>query len=357
MICSCSGSAGHAYQGIEHSFEAWAKATNAAGGLSGHSVEVLNKDDASTPGTAVTAAQNLITQKVVAILDLSQVGPAWSDVVVKAGVPILSGPQTAFHTEDFFPVGQTQGASIIDSYIQTAKVAGAKNIGDFYCAEVAVCKQSNDGLKAIGATQGLPLVYSAAVSLTATSFTTQCLAAKAARVESLVLSSTPQGTLTAAADCDRQGFKPIYVILGVQLNATLLKATGLKDNTWSPYANLPFFLADNPEITKLNGALDKYYPGLRNDPEAGSQDFVLVWAAGVLLQHAIQAANLGATDTLTAVQLKTALGTIKDDTLGGLSSPLSYPTGKDHEVNCWFTGHVSDGTPSVGNGEKPTCAS
>ncbi|WP_198152983.1 ABC transporter substrate-binding protein [Pseudofrankia sp. DC12] len=353
VICSCSGASGSAYQAGERAFEAWAKTVNASGGIDGRTVDVINKDDANNPGSGVTAAQALISADAAVVVDLSNTDQAWAPKVVAANIPIIPSAQSSLHGPDYYPVGQTH-ASYIPSEIGVAKAAGATNLGDLYCAEVVVCKQTVDGLKAQGAGAGVPLVYSAAISLTGTDFTAQCLAAKQAGVQALSVGSSPEGTARVAADCERQGFRPVYVVLGVQWSTSMATLPGLKDNTWSPYANLPFF-ADNPAITALNTAMDKYYPGVRTAATTPSEILVGMWAAGILVEDATKASGTAKGTTLTAAQLKKGLESLNGDTLQGLAPPLTYAPGKDHPVDCWFIGHFTNGKGSVVGDGKPSC--
>lgn len=355
IVCTCSGPAGSAFLAGEQTLQAWADTVNTSGGTSGHQVQVITEDDAANPGTAVTEVQGLLSQHVAAIVDLSDVDQAWVTPVESAGVPIIPGPQSVYDGPDFYPVGQTQGASIIASYVAVAREAGAANLGLFYC-NVAACQESKVGIQAAGAQAGVPLVFSTAISLTQTDFTAQCLAAQQAKVAALIVATSPSGIETAAANCTQQGYHPIYIGLGSEWSVAMGSQPGLKDNTWSAYEDLPFF-ASNPAITAMNTALDKYYPGVRTAAATPTGLLVQMWAAGLVVADAVKAANITATAAPTAAQLTQGLEALHGDTLQGLAPPLTYPAGKDHPVNCWFIGHVTNGVASISNGGKPSCIS
>src|ERR1700761_3371975 len=68
--CSCSGAFG-AYQTPTWTvFQDWAKSVNASGGLAGHPVTMVFKDNGGAPGTALTDVTGMISAKVDAIIDL-----------------------------------------------------------------------------------------------------------------------------------------------------------------------------------------------------------------------------------------------------------------------------------------------
>ena len=51
------------------------------------------------------------------------------------------------------------------------------------------------------------------------------------------------------------------------------------------------------------------------------------------------------------------LYSLHGDTLGGLAPALTYTQGKTNYIDCWFEAKWSNGTPSILNGGKTTCAS
>ena len=54
LVCSCTGPYASSLVGDEATYKAWASATNAAGGINGHKVDVIFSDDLSNPGVSLT---------------------------------------------------------------------------------------------------------------------------------------------------------------------------------------------------------------------------------------------------------------------------------------------------------------
>ena len=138
LICSCTGAYASSLVGDEATYKAWASATNAAGGINGHKVDVFFSDDLSNPATSRSEVETMITaDHVVAITDDSGVDTAWEAFASQHNVPVVGGGLggAIFNTDpDWFPEGQTANA-LEASVVVAAKKAGAKSIAFFYCAE------------------------------------------------------------------------------------------------------------------------------------------------------------------------------------------------------------------------------
>ena len=78
-------------QATEDVYKAWANTVNESGGINGHHVQVITKDDAGNPGTAATEVQALVSQHVVAVVDESLVDPVWASIIQKANIPDVGG--------------------------------------------------------------------------------------------------------------------------------------------------------------------------------------------------------------------------------------------------------------------------
>lgn len=356
VVCSCSGVYGTQAAVAGKVAQAWSKAVNAAGGISGHPIDLILKDDASNPGTSVTAAQSLISEKVATIFDISLFDTTWEKAVTDAKIPVVGGAFNAppfSQNPDFYPAGQTYD-SIVTSDILTAKAAGATNMGQLNCAESQQCQEAGAARKALGKKLGVPVIYSTEVSSTAPNYTAQCLAAKQAGVQALEVGASPTVMVHVAQDCERQGYHPIYVEEGTGFGMQLAAAPGFKDRLWANFPILPFF-ADNPAVARMNSAVDKYYPGLRADKVTWTEYAAQAWAGGLLIEKAVQNATRKASDQVGAAELTKGLDSIKNETLDGLSPPLTFTAGKPHTVDCWYTARLQNGKPTLANGGKVTC--
>ena len=358
IICDCTG----AFAGVlavgAKVYQAWANTVNAAGGINGHPVKTILVDDQSNPGNSLTDVENLVKQDhVVALVDLSDLDETWASFIKAQNVPVIGANVTEapFYTNsDFYAEGATEDA-LFPGVIDAAKTAGATNIGLLYCAEAVQCQEGVAPMKELSTKMGLPLKYDGEVSATAPSYTAQCVAAQQAGVTALFIADIAAVAAKVAQNCSQQGYHPIYVVDGVILGPSFQTTPGLKDNLVGPIPDLPYY-ADSPENTKMNAAIDKYYPGLRTDANysmAGPNS----WTAGTLLEAAAKAGGLTASDTPSSAELITGLTSLKGETLNGIAPSLTYAAGQAHPIDCWFTYQLKNGVYSMPNGTKQTCAS
>jgi branched-chain amino acid transport system substrate-binding protein len=355
VLCSCSGPFGQFVIALRHVADSWAKSVNASGGINGHQVKLLNYDDAGDAGKAVTQAQDAISAHADVVLDASPLDAAWAKTVDAAKIPVVGGELNSklYSTDtNFYPSGQTPD-SISESLVATAKAAGAKTIGALYCTEAPSCLDLVAPFKSIGDQLGVPNVYKASISATAPNYTAQCVAAKNAGVSALAIADVSAAIVKVGGDCDRQGFDPIYVTAGTGFAMSMAKAAGVGKNLWSAYPTLPFF-SDAPIVKTMQQTVEKYHPGLQAKDDAWSQVAVQAWTGGLLIEAAVKAGGSG---DVSAATITSGLNSLKNETLGGWSPPLSFTAGQPHVVNCWFTAQVENGTPTVTNGGKTTCGS
>ena len=360
MLCTCSGAGGFGASILpgKQVYQAWVNTVNASGGINGHPVQLTALDDAGNPGTAASNLQTLLSDHVIAIADLSVADVAWASTVEQAKIPVVgievaNGP---FGTNaDFYPEGQTND-SAIQAVFGTAKAAGATNLANVYCAESPVCAQSVSYFTAAGKALGIPVVYNAEVSATAVNYTAQCLAAQQNKVSSVFIGDSSVVITRIATNCTQQGFNPIWLTEGLGFGLNEASAPGLKDKLWTEFPSTPFWSSD-PAVQTANQAIDKYYPGVRENQNLYNQSNFMSWASGQLLEDALKAAGLTATGTPTAAMVTQGLDSLKNDTLNGLSVPLTFTAGQPHKVDCWIITRVQNGTPSLVNNGKVTCAS
>lgn len=357
MICTCSGPSGGAFLSPHRDvYKAWVNTVNAAGGINGHPVELEVKDDAGNPGNAVTAAQSLLSDHVVALVDVSTIDQSWASIAQKANIPVVGANMSnlMFGTNpDFYPVGQTAD-SITYANVAVAKAAGVTKLGFVYCAESPACAQSIPLTKTYGQQLGVSINYTASVSATAPNYTAQCLAAKQAGAQGLLILDVGSVIKNIGRDCAQQDYHPVYIIEGAAYSPELATSDGVKDNLWAAFAFLPYF-ADKAPVKTMNAAVDKYYPGLRSDATTYNGGVPDAWVAGLLLEHAVKAGGLKPNDTPSASEIIRGLGTVKGETLDGWSPPLTFTPGAKHSVDCWFTGHLQNGTQSLANNGALTC--
>jgi branched-chain amino acid transport system substrate-binding protein len=357
-VCSCSGTFGADVSGASQVADAWVKSTNASGGLNGHPLKVLFMNDGSNPATSVTDAESLISDHVAVILDLTILDSTWVKQASAAKIPVIGGNFSSdqyFQDPNWYPSGQTND-SIVYSNAATAKAAGGAKLGLLYCAESPQCQVSVTPTGTAAKQLGLQLVYSGSISATAPTYTAQCLAAKEAGVDALIILDSPSVIRNVAQDCVQQGYTPSFVQEGSSFDNEDFTSPGLDNHLWADFPVIPYFV-DTPAVQAMNTAVDKYVPGLRSNAADWSQFSLQAWSGLLLLKQAVTAAGVKAGDDVSSATIIKGLDMTSNQSLGGFTPPLTFTAGQPNPVDCWYTGRVENGKPVVVNGGKYTCHS
>jgi branched-chain amino acid transport system substrate-binding protein len=358
VVCSCSGQfIGSAEIPVKNTYEAWASQVNASGGINGHPVQVILKDDTNTPGISVTDVQTLISDHVDAIVSMSDLDEDWASKAQAADIPVVGANivDAPFDTNpDFYPEGETASNENV-AYIGTVKATGSTNFGVMYCAEAPQCAESVTQLKGVGQKHGEQLVYSAAISATAPNYTAQCLAAQQNHVQALIIEDNTPEVTHVATDCHQQGYNPIYIngFTSIQPSA-LTTAWGKKAWLWSDL--VPYFV-NTSGINAMNAAVNKYYPGLLTNTTLWTEAGLYGWASGLLLEDAVKAGGLSASSTPSAAEITNGLHSLKGDNLNGFYAPLTFTPRQPNPQSCFFTLQVQNGKEISENNNQTTCES
>ena len=352
-ICSCSGVQAAALGKSSEGIKAWTKQVNAAGGLNGHPVKLIVKDDGGDPAKALQAAKELVEQdKVVAIVgETSVADAAFQAYVEEKKIPVVGGlaPEKTFLVSPFFFASGT--SSVVTTYgmMKEAVAAGSPSIGTLYCAESPVCAEV-DGLGNAFAKMVGGSWQSGKISATQPNYTAQCLSMKNGGADALFMAHNSTVGVRAAADCTKAGYKPLQV---GQLNAVApdLLASPDFDGALLTGANAAQTDENVAGIKEFRSALESLKSGLTDDPQFN----ILVlqsWAGAKLFEAAATEAKL--TPTSTSADVLGGLYALKDETLDGISAPLNFTEGKPGFPSCYFTSTVKDGA-LVATKSEPTC--
>jgi branched-chain amino acid transport system substrate-binding protein len=360
LICSCTGPLSGSVVDVPPAYKAWVASVNASGGINGHKIELITKDDASDPTTSVADVQSFVTgDHVVAIVDATTNDAAWATYVQQQKVPVVgmdTSSEPYYTNPDFYPEGQTED-SLFSGIIQAVKQAGGAGtkFALFYCAEAVQCQEGIAPLQAAAKGAGESVVATLEVSASAPSYTAQCLAAKQAGATVIFTADAQQVDEKIIQDCYAQGYKPKVVIDGEVLLPSFTTTAGIDQATYFTVPNFPYFV-NTPAIKAMNKAFDKYAPGLRKDVNYGEFSME-AWVAGLMFQAAASAGHLGANGKApTAAALITGLNSLNGTTLGGLVPPLHFQAGKPHPIDCWYYALLKNGKYSTPLGLKPACA-
>jgi branched-chain amino acid transport system substrate-binding protein len=320
--------------------QAWARYINASGGIACHPVTVLGRDDASDPGKASSAVQDLVeSSKAVALVanyvPLSISG--FKSALDKEKVAAIGGDlfSTTWWTDPlFYPVGTFVDANAFGSS-QSLAAKGATKVASIYCLEAAVCPGYNAAVVNNASKGGYKVVYKKQVSITQPSFTSECQSAKSAGATQVNMILEGGGVARFANSCAQIGYYPKFAVasLGATFdpgNAAVKKMTA----TIASAAN-DWFTSDTPAQAAFQTAMARYAPNVKLDPTS-----ILAWADAMMVKVAVEKLGAAAVGKpITAAMIRQGLAKVQHETLGGLIQPNDFsPTqGVNPHNNCYYT--------------------
>jgi branched-chain amino acid transport system substrate-binding protein len=359
QVGTFSGVAGAITAPARAALAVWAKDVNSRGGLACHPVQLFATDDGADTARAAAAEHDLVHQHhVVAFLDVvvPLTAGAFRPAVEADKVPVIGG---VTGTDDFYesPWLFPEAASFSDQVVGLVRAGverGMKRLGLLYCVEASACTGLANKAKQIAPAAGAELVYDAPVSLTQPDFTAQCINARNAKVNLLGAAMDGASITRMVRSCQAVGFKPLIATSGALLTPAQAKDEGLRSfGVVTVSGEAPWFLTDQPGLRAYQAALTKYAPELPFDAES-----VRAWSCGELLRTALE--HLGAdarSGPITTAMVLRGLGTIKHETLGGLTAPITFTANQSHATStgCMFFENLSTPGWSAPRGSKPVC--
>ncbi|MET7392024.1 ABC transporter substrate-binding protein [Dactylosporangium sp. NPDC005572] len=334
--------------------KAWAKYTNANGGIAGHPVEFDIVDTKNTVPGATSVVQKFLNDKTIdAILltDLVAEG-AMGKMLTDVNTPILSGGGSSDLLWSTVPgVFQPVSGSnyTVKAYVEVAKAAGGTKFAWAACAEVAVCQENGGKAIAYAKQIGLDTENVQLFSASAANYTAECLSYVNKGVNVIAMNIGIATGARVMADCLQQGYRGTWSMMNSGFDQAKVAAVSGAQTAGSTQG-FPWW-ADDPKVEAYRSAMQKYSP----DVQWQGGNSTSVWAMLELFKKAMETAKPATIDRASILE---AMYTVKDETLGGLlPEPVTFTKGKPSKpVSCsWlFTYNAGDKNPkSIANKGKP----
>jgi len=351
-----SGVAGDTSKATADTLTAWAKYVNAQGGIHGHPVQVIVKDDQADAAKSVAMVKDLVeNDHVVALVGNHESGldAAWAKYIDSKNVPVVGGVATGatYNTDpNFFPIGNT-GVNGDHAYANAAKLFGKTSFSEVYCAEFPACKQA-DKLSSYYTQQlGLRHPTGLGIAASATSYAAQCQQMKNDNTEAVFTASSLDVSERFIQQCKSQGYSPLYID-----NPQNWKANATSNPVWEGAvlaSDAPLWFGDGPGTAEYLAAMKQYAPDaiLNASGTAG-------WISGLLFKAALDKAfDNGATGDVTSQTVYDGLYALGPNfDLGGMVTPVTYTKGKPMQQGlCAWYAQVSGGKLTAPKGYKPIC--
>lgn len=348
-IGSYSGVLGSIFPGGAAGVQAWAQDVNARGGLNGHPVKVVSGDDGGDPARALSLARQMVEEQgAIAFignmmpLSLSGIRQYLED----NSIPLVGGDMTLpdwIESPVIFPSG-TDVTSISVGSIRLLAKAGGTKLAILWCGESPSC-----GALARAAESDPPptmsVKFSAQISIVQTDFTTECLRAKQAGVDTIFVAADANTVIRVARSCKQQGITPLYGTASIAVGYQLASDPNL-EGLIAPVNNAPWFDSSTTGGERYVNAMRSYATGVAADSPTASQ-----FAGGLLVESA--AGALG--ETPTPAQILQGLRGLRGDSAQGLAPPLTFRNGPTGPVPCYFVVRVQGGQWVAPSGANPEC--
>lgn len=328
--------------------QAWTDWVNDEGGIDGHPIELVVKDSAATPATALTVVKDLVEKEQVSAIILA-------DAVAETPVSdYLKGQKIAvLETQGYDPtlwgvVPNFMTTTVTDKYMLSgygvaAAASGASSYGMAACAEIASCAQAGEANAGLAPALGLEYTGTVKISASQPSFTAECLNFLDSDTEAVAVALDLESTgVRVIGDCLQQGYDGSFIVGSGSVIGSLFDT--LPEAKFAGTMNaFPWWVDDEP-VQQYRDVVEEYGDG--TDP--GSTWATSTWTALEMFRKAVAGK---ATDGLTAQQVLDAYGTVKDETLGGLlASPVTFAPGKPAtEIPCYWIYEYVGGSDTFEN--------
>jgi branched-chain amino acid transport system substrate-binding protein len=337
---------------------AWVASLNARGGLACHPIVLHSADDGGDPSRGSALIGEMVSkfnvQAFVGMMSLTLNGEV--QAIERTKLPVVGGDMVSdpwFSHPQFFPQGAGLKA-IIDGAVRQALETKRTVHGLLYCVEVGVCATVAQMVPASAKAQGANFAYSSPVSLTQTDFTAQCQNAKNAGVQAFGMAVDGSAIARVARSCAALNYFPQFVTGGGVVSAAQARDPGIQHNTMSTASsNAPWMLRDTPGQREFADTIARYVPGFETDGPS-----MVGWAAGKLFEAVIDGLGDGArTRPITTADIFTGLGKIKNETLDGLSPPITFTPGQKAapQLHCVYFELDTDKGWTAPHGSTPIC--
>jgi ABC-type branched-subunit amino acid transport system substrate-binding protein len=333
----------------------WVKWANSRGGLNGHPVRHIIADDGGDPSRYNALVRQMVEEQGVIAFLFNSIGFAGGDLsyVNSKRIPIIGhegGSDLGYESPMVFtpwPAGTPYGYGLLGSLAEVAVPAGKTKLASLACSDVKLCDIFDKMWTGPAAKElGFEVVYRARPSLTQPDFTAECISARQAGAQAVMLALDNNSVLRVARSCARQGFKPLFGMAdGLALPS--IAADPIMDGTVVGTKVAPWPARDIPGLAELHQAFETVAPGVEPTGAAGP-----AWVAAKLFE----AAGRNLPERPTAADVLDGLWAVSGETVGGMTYPLSFQRDQTSpRRSCWGVVTVHGGKFEASQGSRVKC--
>jgi branched-chain amino acid transport system substrate-binding protein len=177
-------------------------------------------------------------------------------------------------------------------------------------------------------------------------YTAGCQAAQQAGAQILYIGLDASSLLRMIRSCVSINYRPTFLTASSSAGAAVLTEDG-SDGMVVGMTALPFMVTSNPAVVEFQNTLARYAPGVPPSVPA-----ITGWIAAKLFELAVDS---GRGDP-SSQEVLNGLWSLRGDTLGGLTGPLSFTKGQNApRTLCYWVMRVNHQQFVSPNGSTGTC--
>ena len=216
----------------------------------------------------------------------------------------------------------------------------------FFCVETAACESYAKPFEQQAISMGATEVFRTKMSLAQPDFTAECLSARNARAEAVLLVMDTNSVGRVAASCGRQNYRPVFILM-YAATADRFRDDPNLEGAIVPTPLFPWFKAYSAASAEFHEALKAL-----GGEDAASGQLASGWTAGKLLELA----GSSLSEPPTSESLLRGLWSIKNHDLAGLTMPLTFEEDKPAKrLACWFNVRLIKGAWTSPDGFQRRC--
>lgn len=342
-VGTISGPAGTALRPLVEGAQLWVRHVNERGGLNGHPVKLLLYDDGGLAARHRAQVQEAVERRgAVAFLANAEgiTGRESVEYHNAKRVPVIgtTGATPWSYTSPMYFPQASDGDPLIAGFLAAVAdqvvATGRTKLGTLICLEIPQCDTADRIFAETAPGLGFDHVYRGRASFTQPDFAAQCLRARDAGADVLFILLDIPSVRRVQASCARHAYRPRLGVSGASVQENMKddpNLDGLIASSWT----FPYFQSGTPATDEFQAAFAAHGAGLTRGVLTSAG-----WTAGKLLEKA--AARLPEPPTSAAILA--GLWTMTNDTLGGLTLPLTFVANQPARPRgCWFNMAVRDG--------------
>jgi len=224
---------------------------------------------------------------------------------------------------------------------------GKTKVATLTCQEAQFCTDANRIWPQMAPGLGFQVVSQGRASLAQPDFTSECLSAKNANAQVLLMAMDTNSVGRVASSCARVDFHPVFSF-ATTVTVDRMRSDPNLEGTVLALPLAPWFQGTNPSVTQYKDTMTRYSPG--NAPTASGENG---WASAKLFELAATRAS----DPTTSPGILDGLWSMKNESLGGLIPATTFTKDQNApEVKCWTVVVITGGQFTAPDGGQMHCA-